>query len=394
MAKILLATPDEGFGNRLQIAFDGTERELHHTTLDLGDLTDHEVMLDLTSRDPDIITLGPDLPLERALGVVRLLDDERPDIGILLVAEPTTDTWERAIGAGARAVIAPDSSEEHVRGAIDLAMDRLRRDIGSIGNGDGGSRRRVVVVAAPKGGVGKTMLSTNLSYGLNRVESGNVALVDLDLQFGDVATALGLTQEYSSVEAISVAGDPTSLKALLARHESGLWALCGPAHPVDADQLSPEAMVEVITTLSAEFPTVVIDTGPGLDDYTLSVIEMATDLVLVSTTDVAAINGLRKGLDALDECGLTKHRRYIVLNRAAAKVNLRRLDVEEVLGRRVDAEIPSSRAVPTAMNEGAPVLAAAERSPVGRALNDLVGALVANDANDSGHRWPWKKGTR
>ncbi len=212
-------------------------------------------------------------------------------------------------------------------------------------------------------------------------------IVDLDVQFGDVANALRLAPEFtlSDVVALGSALDATSLKAYLTPHPSGAYALCAPLSPAEADTITGEDVIGVLTLLQREFRFVIIDTGAGLDEHTLASMERATDIVMVCGTDVASARAVRKAIEAFDLLGFTTQRRHFALNRADARVGLDGDDIESTVGMEISISIPSSRSVPLSMNQGIPLLEGAQKSPVSRPLGELVNRLAgaSSTANDT-----------
>ena len=204
--------------------------------------------------------------------------------------------------------------------------------------------------------------------------TGSTALVDLDLQFGDVSAALQLVPEHTLADVGRAVTeiDSTMLKVFLCTHRSGLYVLCAPESPADADDIGESASTEAVRRLGEDMPYVVVDTAAGLDEAALGAIELSTDLVLVCTLDVVSVRSLRKELDALDALGMTTQRRHLVVNRADNRVGLTVHDVQEVIGMEAVTTIPSSPSVALSMNSGSPVVEADRRSPVGRALLKLT----------------------
>jgi pilus assembly protein CpaE len=230
---------------------------------------------------------------------------------------------------------------------------------------------KVIVVVSPKGGSGKTAVSTNLAVAIAQQFPGRVAAVDLDVQFGDMCTSLGLHAEHNLAEvAQSNEVDATTIKLFLTPYEPGLFVLCGARTPAEADRVTHEHVDRVIPLLAADFDYVVVDTPAGLDDRTLSAVELATDLLLVSSLDVTSIRSLRKAVEAMDALGVTKNRHF-VLNRADAKVGINPADAAEAVGWPIECTIPSAREIPFSMNVGTPVVKLHPRSAVAKQMVQL-----------------------
>jgi len=335
-----------------------------------------------------VVCIGPRLPVDGTLALAEAFDQRNPEICVLLLAEPTDQLWQRALNAGVRGVVEPAAPEDELAAALDAALRTAegRRRVPTSDQHDGPSARTIAVLS-PKGGSGKSTIATNLGVGIARRPGGNVALVDLDLQFGDVAPYLQLVPEASIADAARApeALDSTMLKVFLTAHPSGLYALCGPASPAEADDVSFDQAVDTVRLLAAEFEVVIVDTGGDLGDATLAAVEAATDLLFVCSTDVASVRSLRKELDALDRLGTEGRRRHLVLNRADARVGARVADIEDVLGMTACVEIPSARSVPVALNQGVAVVEAYPRSPVARQLTRLVDMFAGNAAAPRDH---------
>ena len=189
---------------------------------------------------------------------------------------------------------------------------------------------RVITIASPKGGVGKTTVSTNLALGLTAHAPQSTVLVDLDVQFGDCASALGLTPEYTLPDAVHgpASEDTMVLKTFLTQHPSGLYAVCGSESPAAGDTVSGEDVSRLLASLAREFRYVVVDTAPGLSEQTLAALDRATDVVMLTSMDVPGVRGLRKELDVLRELCMIPAGRHVVMNFHDPKGGLTVRDVE------------------------------------------------------------------
>jgi pilus assembly protein CpaE len=247
---------------------------------------------------------------------------------------------------------------------------------------------RVISVVSPKGGVGKTTVATNLAVGLALEAGHSTVLVDLDLQFGDVASALDLDPEHVLTDTLygPPSRDTLVLKTFLTLHETGLYVICGPQSPADADSITPQQLSHLLQMLASEFTYVVVDTAAGLSEHALAAMDESSDLVFVTSMDVPGVRGLRKELEALSELGMLTDSRCVVLNFTDARAGLSLADVEATIGSAVDISLPRSKAALQSVNQGVPLLQSGRRDPMTKELRRLVDrfAYVGVDAAGPG----------
>jgi pilus assembly protein CpaE len=383
--RILLAA-DAAFEDRLRAAMPELNGNLSRWDGSQSDL-ECDGARRLADAAPEVIAFGPELATASVLAVAGELDRIRPDIEIIVVAEPSPVMWERAARAGVRELVSPLAPDDELSGAVRraaatveerrLARPALEPVPTTPVSTTPVSTPKLVVVRSPKGGSGKTMVASNLAVTLAKDHPGDVALVDLDLQFGDVATSLGLRPEHTVADATE--NDeltPTGLKALLSVHASQLYVLCAPEQPGRADDVTGSDVAALLGLLTAAFRFVVVDTGGGLDEHTLAALEAATDVVVVCSMDVSSVRAVRKEIDALDSVDLAPANRHHVLNRSNSRVGLDERDIERTIGSPIAVRIPSARAVPLNMNCGGPVVQAEPSAPVTRQIRELAARIV------------------
>jgi pilus assembly protein CpaE len=311
---------------------------------------------------------------DQAFTVAQRFDEERPEVTVVLHMEPTGEAFSRAMQVGVRDILPFGADADRIRESVKRALEVAERRAQTMrGAENPEDQHRLIMVLSPKGGAGKTTISSNLAVGLALRAPKQVVLVDGDLQFGDVGNALRLLAETSIRDAIAGGlHDVTEVKVHLTPHRSGLFALCAPEVPGVADEITAQAFSKAVTMLHQEFKYVVVDTDPGLGERTLTVMDNATDLVLVAATDVASVRGLHKTIDALDRIGMTGARRHFVLNRSNAKVGLEVGDIAATIGMEPDVLVPSHVSLPVSMNQGVPVIESGEASPATSPLWELV----------------------
>ncbi len=388
MTSTLLITPDPGFETQVKRAFNGELEAGRWWDERLPRLDPETSARQIAQHQPSVVVIGPGVTAGAGIALAQAFDVLYPETCVVLVAKPTTRLWEQALRAGVREIIPAGADDEDVHDALDRAQAAAVRRQSRPGTAarDEGPRGRVITVLSPKGGAGKTTVATNLATQLAHAAPGRVAIVDFDLQFGDVGSALGVGPQSTVADAARVDGrlDSTAIKVFLEPHPSGLYALVAPHFPAEADEVPAATAAQIVDILAAEFAYVVVDTAAGLDEYALSAAERSDDFVFVCVTDVPSVRGLRKALDVLDLLGMTKQQRHLVLNRSDDKVGLSSRDVEATLGLAVATSVPTSRPIQIAINQGAPVVESDPRTPAARALVELSSRFVQEPAAAGG----------
>ncbi len=380
MSRFLVLTGLPGFEQRVRQCL-GPGHELHMLAAAVAAQGTPADVLGRNAGGPiDVVIFGPDLEPAHWYDLASRLDSESPETVVVLAAGTSADLALTALRAGIRDIIDPAADPGELAESLERAARTAAGRRGSLpaGSTDAQARGRVVAVMSPKGGVGKTTVSTNLAVGLAKTAPMGAVIVDLDLQFGDVASGLGLEPAHTITDAVqgAAATDSMVLKAFLAPHPSGAYALCAPSRPAEADLIKPADVAALVNQLSLEFPFVVLDTSPGLGEVVLAVLELTSDAVWVCGMDIPSIRGLNHGLDVLRQLDLMPASNTVVLNFADKRSGLLVKDVESTVGLPVDVVLPHSRAVPFSTNAGVPMVQASRRDPVTKGLSALVSRLA------------------
>jgi pilus assembly protein CpaE len=376
---VLIVEPYEEYATWLANAISGlTDRVVRAADPD-------EAMAAVAAEGRDVLAaiFGPSLADRDALALAGALQQGTPDISVLLIRrQDSGELLRQALKVGVKDVLSSASDETAVRTAAARAIEIARTLRGRLGGGaptdpgDGKAAGKVVTVFSSKGGCGKTFLSTNLAVALAR-NGAEVALVDLDLHFGDVAIMLHLFPSHTISEAAQNPGlDAMTLKSFLTRHDSGIWALVAPTEPTIADTINPGSIGTILKLLRSAFDYVVIDTPPAFSEPVLAAFDESDWLIMLATIDVPSIKNLRLTLQTMELLHFPKARIRVVVNRADSKVGLRMPDVEKLLSLPVDTTIPSSRSVPLSVNKGSPIMVEDPKGPVADSIRRVAAQLT------------------
>jgi pilus assembly protein CpaE len=322
-----------------------------------------------------IVVITQSVKSDTAFALAAELRIQFPQINVILIrTRIDVATLAAALEYGIKDVVdAQDAAAlmNAVRRCEEVAEQlTMRSGLASIN----GTRGKLITVYSAKGGCGKTTIASNLAAALSKDNSTSVCLVDMDLQFGDIATALRIhpTKTVTSALEMGESVDIEGLNKVLLRYENMFDVLLAPTNPSDVEMLNPEFLSKIVATLQHNYDFVVIDTSPALSEVIVRMLRDSDLVLLLTTLDMPAVKNLKLTISALDALGLSKSRRRLILNKSDLKVGLDAKDVEALVDEDISIQVPSSTKVTSASNEGQLVIQAHPHNPVSKAIFQLA----------------------
>ncbi|NPV27633.1 MAG: response regulator [Firmicutes bacterium] len=334
---------------------------------------------------PDIILMDINMPVLDGIGATEIISLRVPTASIIVISvQGEQEYLKKAMMAGAREyLIKPFSSDEladtirkvyelerrrKLQQATHRALDQATRP-----------KPQVVTVFSTKGGVGKTTLVTNLALSLQREVNTRVVVVDLDLQFGDVAVMLNvmprrtitdLLQEFHLLDA--------ELMENYLVEEQGVKILAAPNRPEYAELISPGQVEKILGVLKETYDFILIDTPAAFNETTLTALDAADQILMVAALDLPTIKNVKLSMEVLESLH-HKGKVKLVLTRATSDVGIKAEDVERALNFRIASEIPSDgKIVTSAVNRGVPFVLSHPGSRVAQSVKDLAYLVMNN----------------
>ena len=377
---VIIVEPDETGAAWLTHAVAGLDQRALRTA------SPDEAMAALATEGREILAalVGSGLADGEALGLAARLQQAAPEVPVVLLRrQDSGELLRAALRTGIRDVLPASSDAAAVRASIARALEIAGSLRGRLAGGAadrpdlaGDRPGEVITVFSAKGGCGKTFLATNLAVALAARGAG-VALVDLDLHFGDVAIMLQLFPTHTIQDAArELELDAAALRSYLTPHAAGVWTLAAPTEPAIADTVSASAVAAVLRLLRSSFAYVVVDTPAAFSDQVMVAFDQSDATALLATLDVPSIKNLKLTMQTMERLRYTRSRVRVVVNRADSRVGLRLPDVESILGAAVDVAIPSSRSVPISVNKGNPVILEEPRGNVAEAIRRVAAQLA------------------
>lgn len=369
------------------VAIDGgVSRELVEQSLPHGGSVDvvglveglDEAWLTLQEVPNDLLLVACAGHSEKALVLIDGAVKQRPSRPVLVLVAVAADGFvARVFEAGADDVGILPQEPEALRFLLEKAMARKAGASAAAAAG----HAPLVCVLGPKGGTGKTLTATCLAVALAELGK-RVALVDLDLQFGDVALCMGLRPETTIYDLVRVGGslDEEKLGDFLVAHHSGVEVLIAPSRPDHAAAVSTEFLRDVYAVLRRMVDYVVVDTPPGFTPTVIATIDLATDICMVGMLDALSLKNTKLGLETLDLMGFPDDRVKLILNRARTRVGISEDDVAAIVGRQPDVFVPSDRDIPRSLTDGTPIVLSKPQSEAAEAFRRLAVSLAAPES--------------
>jgi pilus assembly protein CpaE len=340
-------------------------------------VTAAESSLSEQRHSPNVLVLSPSIKEIDAFGLSEFVGRSSPTSAVVMVRDHAPNgLLPAAMRAGVRDVIDLSRGGGELRDALSRALawsENLRGATGAGAQESEESRGMVISVFSSKGGTGKTFLTSNLGAALARDTGKDTAILDLELEVGDVHSYFGrtATTPLSDLLAIGDMEEPNAIAQIGTRVRSNLWTF-GTGSAPGADPVPGEAMGKVIRTLRGVFPYVVVDATADYTDATLAAFDLSDAVCLITGLDVVGVRHLSLALQTLLSLGFPRERFRLVLNRADSKVGLSSSEVERVMKVGIDTMIPSSRLVPSSLNSGVPVVLDQPKSEVAKAISTLA----------------------
>ena len=340
---------------------------------------------------PDVILMDINMPDMDGITATELIRQQNPASQVVILSvQGDPNYMRRAMLAGARDFLTKPPGLDELTAAVRRAgkmahQERAKTAVmpGMAGSGialqaASGIFGKVIVVYGPKGGTGTTTIAVNLAITLQSEET-RVALVDGNLQFGDVAVFMNEQVRNSILDLAPRAEelDPEVVNNVMLTHSaSGVRLLAAPNRPEYAENVSGEQYGKVVKFLRTMFSYIIIDASSALTDIVLAAMDACDLVILITTQEIPAIKNARLFLDLADVLGIKRKQILFVMNRFDKRIGITPEKVGESFKQEVAAVIPfEDRVVVPSVNRGVPFMLGDRTRPIARSMLMLTEAV-------------------
>jgi pilus assembly protein CpaE len=314
---------------------------------------------------PDVILMDVNMPdmdgITATTNIKRLVPFSQV---VILTVQDDVDYIRRAMMAGARDFLSKPPTIDELVAAVqragEFAFQERQKSTSideALASGLLASKGKIITIYSPKGGAGSTMFASNLAAAFYNDETA-VALIDGDLQFGDVSVFYNAQSRNSTLDLTRRVNELDSelVEEVLYQHISGIRIL-PPPRPEEAEYVSSDQFSSVLEYLRDLFPYIIVDTSHDLTNTTLSALDVCDVIVLITTQDIPSIARTRRFLDFLRLIEVDKRKALLVINQYDKRIGVSSDKVSQALGIEVSAVLPVEKeTVIPSINRGSPFM--------------------------------------
>ena len=343
--------------------------------------------------NPDVVLMDINMPDMDGIAATEIIRQKTPTVQVVVLSVQGDQNYMRkAMLVGARDFLTkppmPDELVAAIRRAGKMAREERSKVTqvyvaapnGATFNPVGGANTqgKIIMFYSPKGGTGVTTLAVNAAVAL-RNEETRVVIVDANLQFGDVAIFLNEQGKNTILDLAPRADelDPSIVDEVMIKHAlSGVQILASPSRPEHGEKVSPDQFTKLLRYLRQLYDYIIVDTSSYLNDITLSVLDVAEIVVLVTAQDIPSIKNDRLFLDLLLTLNIPLEKVALVMNKYDKRIAILPEKIGENLKQVVIAVVPlDEKTVIPSVNRGVPFMLDNKTQPAARGIYALIEAL-------------------
>lgn len=329
---------------------------------------------------PDILIIYYNMIEMDGYEVTEKITSELENTYVIMTSEKeNVDLIKKAMFHGAKEYIITPFSPEVLNTTVRTVYEKesnKRSNLNQSPNADI-VQSKVLSIFSTKGGVGKTTLAINTAVALYKKTREKIAIIDLDLQFGDVLLMVNKEPTETISDFINQCDEYSleNLKLFLHNYQ-GISILASPVSPEYAEYITEEHVNQIINLLRKEYKYIIIDNPNSFDDVTLAALDASDAILMITTMDIVSVKNVKIGLNVMKSLGYTDEKVNLVINKANQKHGIKLKDLKTVFDEKiVQVIVEDIKTVVTSINRGKPFVFSFSKTKVSRCIYKLVEQL-------------------
>lgn len=319
-----------------------------------------EVVDLMQKKKADIILMDINMPIMNGLEATRIICEKYPQVRVIIMSvQQESEYLKKAMLAGAKAYLMKPVDIDELVDTIKTTYERYQfLDTAAPAKAPQTHQAEVISFFSAKGGVGKSMIALNSALLMHDKLGKKVMLVDLDLQFGDIALMVNKQNELTIKEMFDDSPIKTmeDVQPYIHSYKSGVDMLFAPKDPESAEYISKDQINEVIELLKKHYDVIIIDTGVNYDEVTLNALDHSDRVVIVTNLEVTGLKNTKLSLRVMQSLNYDHQKVKILVNMTNDKFGVTKANVQKAFNYDVIGYLPEDiKLVRNATNTGIPL---------------------------------------
>ncbi len=324
----------------------------------IKDLSDYEIF-DAWSSEADIVASLKNM--DKVLVFVDMAKDrhkfiekitsEYSKLKIVAIKEnPDVNFIVSAIRAGAKEILAYPFIKSELSDMLERVKEQFSIDIQKH------DKCKMITVFSNKGGIGKTSIAANLALELAQITKENVALIDLNFQFGDITAFMDIQPSFDisyMFDNLNILNRDFLLSTMEKYKDTSLYVLADSPYFKPSKQISSKQVTKFFEVLKESFSYIIVDTDTTLDAKTITTLDYSDMIFLVTIVNLPALRNCQRCLGLFEKLGYDENKAQIIINRYMENDEITLSDVETLLKKKIYWKIPNNYfALMASINKG------------------------------------------
>lgn len=335
-----------------------------------------EVLRQIPICKPDVVLMDINMPVMNGLEATEKITEMYPAVLVIIMSVQAENEYlKKAMFSGAKEyIIKPINYESLVQTIVATYNKNKERVSQHQKLEDGDKNAKIITFYSAKGGVGKSVLSINSALALSRKYKKKTLLVDLDLQYGDLALMLNLQNKKTILDLVDEhqLDNYNSVAPYLTTYNEYLDVLLSPIHPEGSEYIGKESVSKLFQLFKNQYDFILVDTAVNFEETTLYVLDLSDFILMITTMELSSIKCTKLGLNVMKTLSYNDQKVKVVVNAACDKFGVNQKEVIEIFKNNLFSILPEDiKEIRTSINKGNPICNQNSRSQFSKRIEEL-----------------------
>lgn len=304
-------------------------------------------------------------------------------IPVVLMSDRSQEKVDRLLQTGVHHFLSDSlTAEQFVQSMKAIYLNESTRLVSMENTSGEHNKSKIIMVYGAKDGIGKTSFAVNLAVSLAQ-DKQKVAILDLDLQYGDANVFFGIESRTTISELVQEQATIgiDVIRQHMALHASGVNILCAPRSPEFAEGITGDQVEKILAAMRSYYDYVILDIPPVFNDINVSCIDAASNILFLTGGDISALRNSRKALYLL--LALTRKEKIKLIVGKERENEIKTAVISKTLEFPVSATLPyDHKTITSSLNLGKPVVTNMPGSKYSKAIK-VVSSMINSDHAES-----------